>query len=106
VTTTVGGRAGGSVGGAVGAGVGSSVGVGATVTTAGGRGVGRTVRDADGEGERLRLLETGSSSSPVQETSKASVMTSAGSRRGGDNDFLQRYNAALVLGEAAYVNSA
>ena len=71
-----------------------------------GRGVGRTVRNADGEGEALGLLETGSSSSPVQETRRASVMTSAGSRRGDDNDFLQRYNAGLVLNGAPDTNFA
>jgi hypothetical protein len=106
VTTTVGGSAGGSVGAGVGSGVGSPVGVGATVTTAVWRGVGRIVRDADGEGEGLGSLETGSSSSPVQETSRASVITSAGSRRGDKNDFLQRYNAGLVLNGAPDTNFA
>ena len=102
MTTSVGGGAGGSVGAGVGSGVGSGVGDGATVTNAVERGVGRTVRDADGEGKALGSLETGSSSSPVQETSNASIMTSAGSRRGDDNDFLQRYVAGLVLSGATY----
>jgi hypothetical protein len=97
---------GGAVGSGVGAGAGSAVGVGAMATTAVGRGVGRAVRRADGEDEALGSLETGSSSSPLQETSKASVITSAGSRRGDNNDFLQRYNAGLVLNGAPDTNFA
>jgi hypothetical protein len=105
VTTTVGG-AGGSVGGGVGAGVGSGVRVGASVMNAVERGVGGIVRDAEGECEGLGLAGTGRSSSPVQETSRASVITSAGSRRGDNNDFLQRYHAGLVLNGAPDTNFA